>query len=124
MAGDSTQRVLVVDDDPVSRMMLAHIVRNDGYEVAEADSVAAALSELADAPADLVISDYMMPGGSGLDLLDVLPDPTVPFVLLTGVLEADSLGDARIDALAAYLTKPFASDDVRELVSRLAPQPS
>ena len=122
MPGDAAPCVLVVDDDAVSRMMLAHIVRRAGYQVIEADSVASALPVFVDSDVAVVISDYMMPGGSGLDLLEALPDPEIPFVLLTGVMEISELHDDRVGKVAAYLTKPFRSDELRELLERLLPQ--
>jgi len=117
--GDNLASVLVVDDDPVSRMMLAHVVRRAGHHVDEAESVATALPLLETRRFDLVISDYMMPGGTGLDLLDALPDAGVPFVLLTGVMESGELDDERVDRVDAYVTKPFASAELEELVERL-----
>jgi len=119
--GDNLASVLVVDDDPVSRMMLAHVVRRAGHHVDEAESVATALPLLETRRFDLVISDYMMPGGTGLDLLEELPDSTVPFVLLTGVMESDDLDDTRVDGVAAYVTKPFASAEMEALLERLLP---
>ena len=119
MDGDNLASVLVVDDDPVSRMMLAHVVRRAGHHVDEAESVATALPLLETRRFDLVISDYMMPGGTGLDLLDALPDAGVPFVLLTGVMESGELDDERVDRVDAYVTKPFASAELEELVERL-----
>ena len=119
MDGDIQASVLVVDDDPVSRMMLAHVVRRAGHHVEEADSVASALPLLDAQAFDAVISDFMMPGGTGLDLLDALPDPTVPFVLLTGVMESGDLDDERVEGVAAYMTKPFASAELQELLERL-----
>ena len=121
VGGDVRARVLVVDDDPVSRMMLAHVVQRAGYDVDEAESVASALSALDGTPVDAVISDYVMPGGSGLDLLDAMPDTGIPFVLLTGVMEIGELDDPRVDAVSAYLTKPFASHELQELLERLVP---
>ncbi len=119
MDGDSAASVLVVDDDPVSLMMLAHVTRRAGYDVAEATSVASALELLEARSFDLVISDYVMPEASGLDLLEALPDSNVPFVLLTGVVESDDLHDERVAGVAAYLTKPFASAALNELLEEL-----
>ncbi len=119
MDGDVAASVLVVDDDPVSLMMLAHVTRRAGYDVSEATSVATALELLEAQPFDLIISDYVMPEATGLDLLEALPDADVPFVLLTGVVESDDLDDDRVDGVAAYLTKPFASAELNALLERL-----
>lgn len=119
MAGDDSAVVLVVDDDPVSRMMLAHVIGQAGHGVVETDSVPAALEQLGAVAIDLVISDFMMPGANGLDLLEAMTDRTIPFVLLTGVMEADQFDDERVAGVDAYLTKPFASTELRALLDRL-----
>jgi CheY-like chemotaxis protein len=115
--------VLVVDDDAVSLMMASHITQRAGYEVVQASSVAEALEALAnsDIRIDMVISDFMMSGGTGLDLLEAMPDPSIPFVLLTGVMEISEFEDARVERATAYLTKPFASHALQDVLSELLP---
>lgn len=124
MAGDQTPIVLIVDDDPVSRMMLSHVITQAGREVREADSVAAGLETLENTTIDLVISDFMMPEANGLDLLEAMGDSEIPFVLLTGAIEADRLDDKRVTGVDAYLTKPFASAELRKLLASLVPTSS
>ena len=127
MAGDDAVEplevpcVLVVDDDAVSRMMVSHVTQRAGYRVLEADSVASAIPIFAEVDVNIVISDFMMPGGTGLDLLEAMPDADIPFVLLTGVMEIGELNDSRVDGVAAYLTKPFASHALQELLGELMP---
>jgi two-component system cell cycle sensor histidine kinase/response regulator CckA len=115
--------VLVVDDEAVSLMMASHITQRAGYEVVQARSVAEALEVLgnADVKIDMVISDFMMSGGTGLDLLEAVPDPNIPFVLLTGVMEISEFEDARVERVTAYLTKPFASHALLDVLSKLLP---
>ena len=78
--------VLVVDDDTVSRLVLAHMVRRLGYDVVEADDLQPALTLAGATDFQLIISDYAMPGGTGLQLLaDLPPDKRPSFVLVTGI---------------------------------------
>jgi len=108
-------RVLVVDDDKVQRLMLRHMLMSAGHDVAEAGAVSDAIDRFDEAAFDVVISDFEMPGGSGLDLLDGLSnhcspsgDPA-PFVLLTGHHEKNEFADMRVHDVDAFLTKPVST---------------
>jgi CheY-like chemotaxis protein len=88
-------KILLVDDDPFVREMLAMILEESGYEVAGAEDGGAAYDYLmAGKGADLIISDMNMPGMSGLDLVGKLRANHIatPFVILTGSDEV-SIGD-------------------------------
>ncbi len=110
-------KVLVVDDDAVSRLMLSHILANENYEVSEAESAAQALESFADNPTSLVVCDYHMPGGSGLEIVEHFVAQSVPFILLTGVAEHEQLDDPRADLVSAYLTKPVSSHDLADAIT-------
>ena len=65
-------RALVVEDDPDTRAWLGGRLREEGWNVAEAENGRVALARLAEAPADLVLLDLMMPEMDGFEFLDVL----------------------------------------------------
>ena len=62
-------RLLVVEDEIDQRRLVAGILQGEGYSVAEAGSVEAALVELARSPVDLVLTDWRLPGRDGLLVL-------------------------------------------------------
>ncbi|GAB4271163.1 MAG: hypothetical protein Kow0092_25790 [Deferrisomatales bacterium] len=64
--------ILVVDDDRVSRAVLRRILENLGHRVEEAPDAMAALEAVAVAPPDLVITDWVMPGMGGAELIGTL----------------------------------------------------
>lgn len=116
--------ILIVDDDPVSLLLAEHVLRAGGYDVITAVDVASAARAVAasdEQPIGAIVCDYMMPGGSGLDLLEQLTDSLgqacPPFVLLTGVSEADELNDQRVELTSAYLTKPVQSNELLAVVA-------
>ncbi len=116
----AARRVLVVEDDPVSRLVLAHMLTRLGHQVVVAEEVGVA-RQLAGAGVDLVLADFWLLGGTGLDLLAGLRADHVlaPFVLITGAVEVagpDGLA-ARAPGVAARLTKPL---DSRGLATCLA----
>jgi two-component system response regulator MprA len=111
-------RVLVVDDEPAVREVLARILEVEGFEVALAGDGRAAVRAQAAAPADAVLLDVLMPGLDGLEVCRRLRDTgdRTPVLMLTA---RDAVGD-RVAGLEAgaddYLPKPFA---LEELLARL-----
>jgi two-component system response regulator HydG len=111
--------VLIVDDDAVYRHLHSHVLRSAGHGVVQADCVGAALAALDSQHFDLIVSDYVLPDGNGLDLLDHCRDLAAPprFVLVTGKSDAQDLADARITGVDGYLTKPARSADLLAVVT-------
>ena len=109
-------KILVVDDEPTVREVVAHYLARDGYEVRELDRgdlVAAAVQEF---QPDLIVLDIMLPGASGLDFLRASGSDRVPVILLTArVEESDRILGLELGA-DDYVTKPFSP---RELVARV-----
>lgn len=116
-------RALVVEDDAVSRLVLARMLGMRGWTVEEAVDVPDALEHLDRGRLDLVIADLHLPSGTGIAVLDALhlrPDPP-PFVLVTGLLEHVALREAGSSAIAARLTKPVSSESLRRALESLFP---
>jgi len=108
-------RVLIVDDDMVSMLVAEHILRNAGHVVVTASNAdeARATLQAGSESIDVVLCDYHMPGQTGLDLLASLMEKSgevPPFILLTGVGEADELDDDRVTHVTGFLTKPVQSN--------------
>jgi adenylate cyclase len=86
-AAAAAGRALVVEDDPDTRALLGRRLREEGWDVAEAEDGRVALARLAEAPADLVLLDLMMPEMDGFEFLDELrrtePGRRTPVVVVT-----------------------------------------
>jgi len=119
---DSTERVLVVDDNADMRRYLRRILQ-ERWKVETATDGMLALAKIRKSPPDLVIADLMMPGLDGLGLLGALRDDAALRDVPVMVLSARANEEASIDALNAgaddYLPKPFSA---RELLARVAVQ--
>lgn len=114
-------RILIVDDEFAIRDMLNHALSLAGFECLEAENTQQALEMIIDLQPDLVLLDWMLPGGSsGIELCQRLKNDeqfaTLPIILIS----AKGTEDNKIHGLDAgaddYITKPFS---VRELLSRI-----
>jgi CheY-like chemotaxis protein len=113
-------RVLVVDDVPVVRLVIAKILRRAGHVVQEAGNGDDALVLLKAANPDAVVTDLWMPGSDGLSLIHALKEdfPGIAVVAMTGGSPRDSqelsLRKAQQAGVALILVKPI---DKNELVT-------
>ena len=111
---ESVTTVLIAEDDGSIRAVLNATLRSAGYRVLEADDGIRALALALEFQPALIISDVMMPGGSGQDLLTALRgDPRtveLPFVFLTGLDERQSIRAGMELGADDYLTKPRSEE--------------
>jgi putative two-component system response regulator len=112
-------RVLVIDDESVIRMLVVEILESAGYDVTSAESAERALALLEKADFDLVVSDVVMPGLSGLELLEAVQArrASLPVVLVTGAGTYDTLSQALTRGAAGLVTKPFAHHELQSAVA-------
>lgn len=120
----SKSRVLVVDDDQAMAEMLADPLRDEGYEVATCVGGAEALSALAQAPPDLIVSDLRMNDVDGFDVLAAARrcQPPVPVFIMTAFGAVESAVEAIKRGAAHYFTKPFVLAEVLVFVRRALEQ--
>jgi two-component system chemotaxis response regulator CheY len=119
-------KVLVVDDDVVSRMMLMHLIDSSGhYEIAEAEDGADAWQQLAGGLRPAVcFCDLRMPRLSGLELLRKVRDDDalagLPFVLVSSANDRETVEQATRAGASGYIVKPFEPAQVRAQLDALA----
>ena len=113
-------RLLIIEDEPDLRGYLSKLFTKDGYAVDAAADAATALSLLEGNPPDLVITDVMLPGQSGLDLLAELRQDErlarLPVVVLTARADAETAIGAFAAGADDFVVKPFNS---AELLARV-----
>jgi len=111
--------ILIVDDELSMREFLAILLEKEGYKTLSASDGKAALSQLAAAPVDLIISDIRMPGMGGLDLLAAAKkiDNNLPVVMITAYASPDDAVTAMKNGAYDYITKPFKLDEIRNVVT-------
>jgi two-component system response regulator PilR (NtrC family) len=112
MTDVSARRILIVDDEPHLRDMLAIAFKRDGFEVSLAPGVKAASQQLAEVPTPfpVILTDLVMPDGSGLDVVSAAKKraPSSEVIVMT----AHSTVDAAVSAMRAgafdFIIKPFS----------------
>ena len=116
--------ILVVDDEPAQRTVLAGFLRKRGFEVLQAVGVADALSQVSGRLVDLVLTDLRMADGTGLDVLNGVRkiNPEVAVVVMTAFGTVASAVDAMKHGASDYLTKPIDLDELEVLIGRTLEQ--
>jgi len=115
---NQTRKILVVDDDPVIRDMMADILEFEGYSISIARNGSEALQLLRSGEEYLVFLDIMMPVMSGRELCALIEaDPYLRerhrIILMSAM---DNLEEAATFEVDAILQKPFVVDDVIEVL--------
>ena len=118
-------RVLVADDDPEICTLIKTILRNPSFEVDVcADAESALIYLQRDQPYDILISDFMLPGISGIELIAMVrsspPTAKLPILMISG--HSNYAMDARAKSAGAddFLNKPFTLSQLRTTVTALA----
>jgi two-component system, OmpR family, phosphate regulon response regulator PhoB len=119
----STQTVLIVDDEFAIRDMLRMALELADFRCIEAQDIQSAYQLIVDERPALVLLDWMLPGGSGLELMRRLKreDRTreMPVIMLTAKTAEDNVIQGLDVGADDYITKPFAP---RELIARIRAQ--
>jgi DNA-binding NtrC family response regulator len=120
-------RILIVEDDKSVRELLREILRRAGHEVEAAGNGKEAIALYNDSPADLIITNILMPEKEGLETIQELrrEDPDIKIIAISGggqIGPADYLEVARRFGAMRTFSKPFDRKDLLKAVSELLEQ--
>nr|WP_320012623.1 sigma-54 dependent transcriptional regulator [uncultured Desulfobulbus sp.] len=112
--------ILIVDDEPNYQIVLAELLKDEGYEVFTADSGKAGLPTVYSTDLDLVISDMKMPGMDGIEFLAKIKEfnRELPVILITAYAEVDKAVEAMRLGAFTYLAKPFSNQQLLASVTK------
>ena len=106
--------ILYVDDEPGASMIVEHTLRDAGHETVGARNVSEALQVLARGGVDLIISDFKIPGLSGLEFLELLTSEgfDIPLIMLTGCANIEHAVASIKAGAVDYITKPVRPEQL------------
>ena len=112
--------ILYVDDEPAAGLILEDTLKRAGHRAIGARNVPEALHALADGGIDLIISDYLMPGITGLEFLAMLrtEELDVPLIMLTGYASIEHAVSAIKAGAIDYITKPVSPEQLELAVEQ------
>ena len=113
-----TIKILAIDDDQTITRLIRRILGKEGYEVVEINDSQKVEDYLLYTSLGLVITDYMMPGLNGLQVLELVKksNPNLPVLFLTGQGTIETAVEATKAGATVFLTKPFQKDDLVQAV--------
>jgi putative two-component system response regulator len=111
-------RILVIDDEPAIRGLMVEILERADHETLSAETPERALQLLDDEKLSLVLSDIVLPGLTGFELLEEVRTrrPSLPVVLVTGGGTYDHLTEALAHGADGFVMKPFTQEELRAAV--------
>ncbi len=112
--------ILYLDDEPAIGLILEDTLERSGHAVVGSTTVAEALRALAEHDIDLIISDYRMPGLTGLEFLELLREEgiSVPLIMLTGYATIEHAVASIKAGAIDYITKPVSPEQLELAVSQ------
>ena len=112
--------ILYVDDDPTIGLLLEDTLLRAGHRAIGARSVPQALQELAQGEIELIISDFKMPGMTGLEFLNLLREEAsdIPLIMVTGYASIENAVQAIKAGASDYITKPVRPEQLEHAVTK------
>lgn len=115
-----SRQILVVEDEAPIREMIAFVLDNNGFNVTQAADYDAAMDQIKEPYPDLIMLDWMLPGGSGVRIAKSLKRNEytrhIPIIMLTARADEDDKVTGFDAGIDDYVTKPFSP---KELIARI-----
>ena len=117
-------RILIVDDFSTMRRIVKNLLNDLGYtNTAAADDGHTALAALRSAPFDFVVTDWNMPGMTGIDLLrSIRADEklkTLPVLMVSAEAKREQIIEAAQNGVNGYIIKPFTAQTLEEKLGKI-----
>jgi len=109
-------KILILEDESLLRWALVERLRKDGFEIREAADVAAARKHMRDFEPDLILVDYRLPDGDGVNFLRKLNQPPPPSIMMTAHGSVETAVSAMKAGALDFISKPF---DIEEMALKV-----
>lgn len=122
-------RILVVEDEAPIREMICLVLEQQGYQPLKAEDYDSAVAHLSEPFPDLVLLDWMFPGGSGIELIKFMRREVItrdiPVIMLTARCEEEDRIHGLNTGADDYITKPFSPKElqarIKAIIRRISP---
>jgi two-component system phosphate regulon response regulator PhoB len=115
-----SRRILVVEDEAPIREMITFVLEQNGFNVTEAQDIEQAMAKVVEPYPDLILLDWMLPGGTGVKMAKTLKQNeytrVIPIIMLTARADEDDKVKGFDAGVDDYVTKPFSP---KELIARI-----
>lgn len=118
----SATRVLVVDDSPFSRTIIADVLQENGFEVVgEADSLDMLMAVYRECRPDIVTMDIAMPGADGFECSKALRlfDPKAKIIIVSSMKDEETEAEARRIGVSGYVQKPVEGEAITRIIHNI-----
>ena len=114
--------ILVVEDGKSQREMLRDFLKDEGYEVLEAENGEKALKKIKENYLDLLLLDYRLPGIDGMKVLEKVKhiNPEIDVIMMTAYGTIETAVNAMKTGAADYITKPIELQELLILIDRIS----
>jgi two-component system chemotaxis response regulator CheY len=124
VTANKNMRILIVDDFSTMRRIIKNLLNDLGYtNTAEADDGNTALTALAQGSFDFVVTDWNMPGMTGIELLKAIRADdrfkTLPVLMVTAEAKREQIIEAAQNGVNGYIIKPFTAQTLEEKLGKI-----
>lgn len=123
-----SKKVLVVDDDPVVRLLVNEFLSSQGYEVLTVESGTECIDTISSKRPDVVVLDLLMPEMNGIEVLKRLrgnpSTAAVPIVMMSSDFDTEAITNSYNLSADGYVQKPFGMRDILSAVEEVTPENS
>ena len=125
-----TAKILIIEDEKAVREMLCFTLKNNGFEILEAEDSNSALDALKENEINLILLDWMLPGKQGIEISRIIRSSSeikdIPIIMLTAKSDESDKVLGLESGADDYVTKPFSPKElvarIKALLRRTAPQ--
>ena len=123
-------KILIIEDEKAVREMLCFTLKNNGFEILEAEDSNSALDALKENEINLILLDWMLPGKQGIEISSIIRSSSeikdIPIIMLTAKSDESDKVLGLESGADDYVTKPFSPKEllarIKALLRRTAPQ--
>ncbi len=118
-----SKTILTADDSASMRQMIAFTLKQEGYDVVEAEDGTDAISKLEGAPVDMIITDLNMPNMNGMDLIRNVRERAeckfIPIIMLTTESDETKKKEGKSAGATGWLVKPFKPPQLLAIIKKV-----